>query len=163
MVFTELLIWFPCEKNEKNCKYNSLFNSISYSTIILTLFKGSEKLFNEKRKKTNNFLYYSLLSCKIWLWIILNMPFVISCKYFFFNLLLSSTLTTGMRICWLYLLQGGKTPHQKHGCLASNGEDQVVKPWGVWSTSSLPLFSGPPRPREVVPVRIPSMNQINLC
>ena len=32
----------------------------------------------------------------------------------------------------------------------------------MWSTSSLPLLPGPLRPGVVVPVRVPSMGQIDL-
>ena len=34
--------------------------------------------------------------------------------------------------------------------------------WGIWSASSLPLFSGPLWPGVVVPVRVLSMGQIEL-
>ena len=44
----------------------------------------------------------------------------------------------------------------------SDGEAPVLEPWGMWNTYSLPLFLGPLWPGVVVPVRVPSMGQIEL-
>ena len=38
----------------------------------------------------------------------------------------------------------------------------VLELWGMWSTSSFPLLSGSLKPRVVVPIRVPSMGQIEL-
>ena len=63
-------------------------------------------------------------------------------------------------------LQRGKTPTHKM-CLGydtkpSDGQDPILKLWGMWSTPSLLLLPGPLRFRVVVPVRVPSMDQIEL-
>ena len=43
-----------------------------------------------------------------------------------------------------------------------NGEIPVQEIWEEWSCPSLPLLLGPLRPGVVVPVRVPSMDQIDL-
>ena len=45
---------------------------------------------------------------------------------------------------------------------ASDGEAQVLELWGMWITPSLALLPGPLWLRVVVPVRVPSMDQIEL-
>ena len=44
----------------------------------------------------------------------------------------------------------------------SDGEAPVLELWEMWSTSLLPLLPGLLRPRVVVPLRVPSMVQIEL-
>ena len=44
----------------------------------------------------------------------------------------------------------------------SDGEARILKIWGMWSSTSLPLLPGPLRLGVVVPVRIQSMGQIKL-
>ena len=68
----------------------------------------------------------------------------------------------GFEIRWLIPLQRVTHPY-KIGCLIkilSDGEAAVLEIWEVWSTSSL-FFPDPLWPGEV-PVRFPSMDQIDL-
>ena len=72
-----------------------------------------------------------------------------------------NNLLVGLKMCWLYPLWKGKTLLRKR-CTkydkTSDGEVSVLK---IWSIASLPLLPGPLWPRVVVPLRIPSMSQID--
>ena len=62
-------------------------------------------------------------------------------------------------------LQRDKTPTNEcpeYDTKTSDGEAPVIKLWGRWSTPLLSLFPGLVRPGVVVPVRIPSIGQIEL-
>ena len=51
----------------------------------------------------------------------------------------------------------------EYDCKLSDGEVPVMLEfWGIWDTPSLPLLSGPLCPRVVVPVWVPSADQIEL-
>ena len=73
--------------------------------------------------------------------------------------------SVGLRICWLYPLPMSKTPSTKkrysgHGTKQHlTGEAPVLEIWRVRSISSLP---DPLWPGVVVPLRVPSMVQIDL-
>ena len=45
---------------------------------------------------------------------------------------------------------------------ASDGETPVLKLWGMWSTPLLPLTSGSLWSEVVIPVRVPSMGQMEI-
>ena len=72
-----------------------------------------------------------------------------------FHLLYS--LSVGFTIHWLYPLKKGKNLLLR---TASNGEATVLEIWGMRSTLSLPILSDPFWPIVEVPVRVPSMSQI---
>ena len=60
-------------------------------------------------------------------------------------------------------LQRGKVPHPPNKCPATKpSEAPVLELWGIWSTPSLPLLPGQFWPRMVVPVKVPSIDQIKL-
>ena len=58
----------------------------------------------------------------------------------------------------------GLSPNECPGYDSKQSDDVtlVLEHWGLWSTLSLPLFSGPLRPRVVAPDRVLSMGQIDL-
>ena len=70
-------------------------------------------------------------------------------------------------IQWIYPLARSKTPPKEVSRIwhwtASDSEAAVLEIWGMYGTCSLPLFYLPLWPRMVVPVRVPSMGQIDLC
>ena len=71
------------------------------------------------------------------------------------------------RICWLkfYWRVRPPSPHQVSWvwhATTSDGEVSVLDIWRMWSILSLPLLLCPLWPRVVVPIRIPSMRQVEL-
>ena len=64
-------------------------------------------------------------------------------------------------------LQKGKTAHLQQAFWIwpklSDSEAPVLKLWRMWSTPSLPLLLVQLWPRVVVPTRVPSMGQIEIC
>ena len=67
---------------------------------------------------------------------------------------------------WGCRIHGGKTPPTNewsiHNTIQSDGEAPFFELRGMWNTSSLPLLPGRLRPIVEVPVRVPSMSQIEL-
>ena len=75
----------------------------------------------------------------------------------------------GRRICQLILCRRAKTPttsnnnNNNNECPAYNTKLQpVLMLWGMWSAFSLPLLPDPLWFKVVVPVRVPSMGQLEL-
>ena len=70
-----------------------------------------------------------------------------------------------LRICRLYPLQRGQDPsYQKKQCPKYNidSEETCLEVWRVWSTPLLLLLPGLLHPGELVSVRVPSIDQIDV-
>ena len=142
----------------KKCKYKFVFIYFINENVRYILCLEFWKCKYEYKKKLHKKCQYKHT---------IKTPYILLPNCLAFNNPRCIPVSRGCRICQLYLCWGVRPPPWFNECPGHdiklpNGKAPFLELWGMCSTPSLPLFLGSLWPRVVIPVRVPSMDQIEL-